>query len=147
VDRADVDDQVQEVFVIAHRKGGYVAGPAAPSTWLAAIAVRVASHYRRGRGRRREAADDRIDATASSGVSPERALELARSVERVREALAGVDVGHRAVFVLFEIEHRSCEEIARALDIPVGTVHSRLHTARAKFREAHARLQREEDAS
>ncbi|MBC8072980.1 MAG: hypothetical protein IAG13_31950, partial [Deltaproteobacteria bacterium] len=47
VDVADVDDVVQEVFLIAHAHGGYRPGPAKPTSWLAAIAVRVASSHRR----------------------------------------------------------------------------------------------------
>ena len=47
VEPADVDDVVQEVFLIAHAHGGYRPGPAKPTSWLAAIAVRVASSHRR----------------------------------------------------------------------------------------------------
>src|SRR5687767_1658664 len=47
----DLPDLVQEVFLVAHRRGGFVAGAAKPRTWLAEIAVRVASTARRARRR------------------------------------------------------------------------------------------------
>ncbi len=143
VELADVDDQVQEVFVIAHTKGGYTAGPATPRTWLGAIAVRVASHYRRSRGRRRDVPDAQLDARAAvahAGTSPEHSLVIASSLDRVQRALDELEDSYRAVFVLYEIENHSCAEIADALEVPVGTVYSRLHAARSLFREAHARL-------
>ena len=49
---AEIDDLVQEVFLVVHRKGGYEMGPAQPRSWLGAIAIRVASSRRRNAGRR-----------------------------------------------------------------------------------------------
>jgi RNA polymerase sigma-70 factor (ECF subfamily) len=140
VARQDVDDRVQDVFLIAHRKGGYEAGPATPRSWLGAIAVRVASHHRRSQRRRREDAAD-LDRLAA-GTSPERAAEVAAAMRRVDQALASLDLDHRAVFVMFEIEGEACPAIAAALGVPVGTVYSRLHHARARFREAYEALDR-----
>ena len=51
-----------------------------------------------------------------------------------------MDLDHRAVFVLYELEGESCEQIAQILDVPVGTVFSRLHTARKNFQKMHNRL-------
>ena len=141
VEPADVDDQVQEVFVIAHRKGGYRSGEATPRTWLGAIAVRVASHYRRSRRRRREDIDETaLAAAASIGRSPEEAASAAQGLSRVQRALESLDVGHRAVFLLYELEGESCQDIAASLGIPVGTVYSRLHHARRAFTQAHSEL-------
>ena len=61
-------------------------------------------------------------------------------VQRVQSALATLDEDKRAVFVLFELEGESCESIAKGLEIPVGTVYSRLHSARKDFTKAHARI-------
>ncbi len=49
VEAPELDDAVQEVFLTAHRRGGFVAGAAQPTTWLAEIALRVASDMRRSR--------------------------------------------------------------------------------------------------
>ena len=141
VHEADVEDAVQEVFIVAHQKGGYRPGPAAPRSWLAAIAIRVAASTRRQRARRRSS-HDQVDleriATAEPGPG-QRATER-ESLARVQRALDSLDDEHRAAFVLFEIEGQGCEEIAATLGIPIGTVYSRLHNARRRFREAHRAL-------
>src|SRR5262249_2695753 len=75
VAEADIDDAVQEVFLVAHRKGGYVPGPGLPRTWVAGIAVLVAQASTRKRLRRRETSD--ADAPSESRrfhVDPHSAL-------------------------------------------------------------------------
>lgn len=138
--RSEVDDLVQEVFLVAHRKGGYVPGAGLPRTWLAAIGLRLASNHRRARGRRREEADPAALEGAAAHGDPAMAADVRRSLARVQRALERLDLPHRAVFVLFELEGESCEHIAQALEVPVGTVYSRLHTARRKFLEVYAQL-------
>ena len=142
VPEAEVEDVVQEVFVVAHRRGGYVPGPAKPRTWLAHIGVNVASVARRTLRRKRTLADEETVARASSeGGSPFDAAAAAQSLSRVQRALEAMDLDHRLVFVLFELHGESCEDIAAALGVPVGTVHSRLHTARARFKKEYERQQ------
>jgi RNA polymerase sigma-70 factor (ECF subfamily) len=137
--KAEVDDLVQEVFIVAHTKGGYQPGPAHPRTWLAAIALRVVRAKQRSTARRREdPSATAFDAMTAAGRHPGEALEIAESLGRVQLALETLDLEHRAVFVLYEIEGESCQAIADALDIPVGTVYSRLYTARRRFLDAHA---------
>ena len=141
VKESDLDDLVQEVFLTAHRRGGFVPGPAKPTTWLAEIAVRVASTARRTKRRRPEEPDgDAVEAAVSSGSSPARAAEATESLSRVERALDQLDEEKRTVFVLFELEGEPCDAIAAALDVPVGTVYSRLHAARRKFRAAYREL-------
>lgn len=136
--KAEVDDLVQEVFLVAHNKGGYHPGPAHPRTWLAAIALRVTQAKRRSLARRREdIGEGAFEAMTAAGKDPGEALEVAESLGRVQRALDTLDLEHRAAFVLYEIEGESCADIAVALGIPVGTVYSRLHSARKRFLEAH----------
>jgi RNA polymerase sigma-70 factor, ECF subfamily len=139
VEPPELDDAVQEVFLIAHRRGGFVAGDAQPTTWLAEIALRVASGIRRSRRRRAGMA---AAAPAAEGTvpTPFEALAASESLARVQQALDTLSLEHRAVFVLFEIEGASCESIAAGMRIPVGTVYSRLHAARRGFQDAHARF-------
>lgn len=140
-DRAERDDIVQEVFMIAHRRGGYRPGPARPTTWLADIALRVLSNRRRSQRRARVHADASvIDAAADQVPSLQKQSEGRESLRRVQAALDKLDDDKRAVFVLFEIEGETCESIAAGLQVPIGTVYSRLHAARAQFTKAHARL-------
>ena len=146
--QADVDDLVQEVFLVAHRKGGYVPGAGQPRTWLAAIAVRVARSGHRSRRRRREGLDEQA---IESAVSPCRdaaeTLEVRKSLERVERALHTLDLEHRAAFVLYEIEGEPCEMIAASFGVPVGTIYSRLHHARRRFVDAYATISQDEPAA
>lgn len=145
VPRADVDDRVQEVFLVAHRKGGYTPGQGQPRTWLGAIAVRVASTARRSVARRREDGSDALIARSAPDASPAEVAEQRRALERVQRALDALDLEHRSVFVLYELDGQSCEAIAASFDIPVGTVYSRLHHARKRFKQLHAGLEPADD--
>lgn len=138
VKSTDIDDVVQEVFMVVHKKGGYEPGPAKPRSWLAAIALRLAKAKKRTEGRRKETPNEELLSSAESfGKTPEAAAEIAESMKRVQNALDALELTHRAAFVLYEIEGESCEQIAESLSIPVGTVYSRLHTARKRFIEAY----------
>ena len=141
VDRAELDDAVQEVFLVVHRKGGYVEGPARPQTWLAEIAIRVASQLRRTR--RRRPVEMEPTPGAAEGADPRtpfEALDAAESLGRVQRAIDALSLEQGAVFILYEIEGESCESIAAGLAIPIGTVYSRLHAARRSFLRTHERL-------
>lgn len=145
---SDLDDWVQEVFLVAHRKGGYVPGAGQPRTWLGAIAFRVASSGRRSQRRRREAMDeDAIAGLSAHATDPSEIVEARRSLVRVQRSLDTLDLEHRAAFVLYEIEGESCQDIAASFGVPVGTVYSRLHHARRRFLDAHATLSGAEGAS
>jgi RNA polymerase sigma-70 factor (ECF subfamily) len=137
----DLHDMVQEVFLVAHRRGGFVPDRATPTTWLAAISFRVVSSSRRAKRHvGEELRDDVFYESAKSAVGPERAAETAESLGIVQKALDTLDVDKRTVFILYELEGESCEAIAEALGIRVGTVYSRLYAARREFVEAHGRI-------
>lgn len=138
----DIDDLVQEVFLVAHRREGFVQrGAARPTTWLAEIAIRVASVNRRRKRRSREDPDTAvIGSIESDDVSVVRVVETNEAMRRVQRALDGLDEEKRAAFILYELEGESCAAIAAGLGIPVGTVYSRLHKARKEFMKAHERL-------
>ena len=147
VAQQDIDDGVQDVFMVAHRRGGFVADTAKPTTWLAEIAVRVArARRRRISFRRTEPQEATIAALVAPGPNPDEAAVNAQSLARVQLALQSLDVDRRAVFVLADIMGESCEDIASSLGIAVGTVYSRLSRARDKFRKAYERLNREGNA-
>jgi RNA polymerase sigma-70 factor (ECF subfamily) len=141
---ADIDDMVQDVFLTAHRRGGYRPGVASPTTFLAHIALEANLKRRRGDGRwQRSRSDEATVATVGRGPSdPAQALAALEAARRLQSALDAMEHGHRAVFILFELEGESCDSIAAGLQLPVGTVHSRLHTARKAFRESVARSER-----
>ena len=139
VDRDELDDAVQEVFLVVHRKGGYVEGAAQPRTWLAEIALRVASRLRRTR-RRRAWETERGSDERQDPHTPFEALAAAQSLARVQQAIDTLSLEQGAVFILYEIEGESCESIAAGLAVPIGTVYSRLHVARRGFLKVYERL-------
>jgi len=146
---ADIEDAVQEVFLTAHRRGGYRPGAASPTTFLAQLALEV-NLSRRRRASRSHAADPNDLAAATVGeppADPTQALVAKDAARRLQAALDAMDHAHRAVFVLFELEGEACESIAAGLKIPVGTVFSRLHAARRAFREHVARGSRGDDGA
>ena len=145
VPNGEVEDVLQEVFIVAHRKGGYEPGPAKPRSWLCAIAVRLAGAARRARARRHEECNlEAIESRASQTASPSESVEVMQSLERVQKALSALDTEHRAAFVLYELEGEPCTEIAQVLGVPVGTVYSRLHNARRRFAAAYGALLRDD---
>ncbi len=137
----EADDLVQEVFMVAHRRGGFVPDRAKPTTWLAEIALRVTSAHRRKKKRTKDEVElDDAPQIPSTEPSPSGRAVLNERLDRVQRSLDALDENQRAVFVLYELEGESCEEIAQAFEVPVGTVHSRLHTARKNFLKMHSRL-------
>lgn len=138
VPRRDLDDAVQDVFLTAHRRGGFIPDRAKARTWLGEISIRVAANIRRARRRHPTDLDDvALGAVPTPGADPYEAAALAEQIERVAVALESVPVAQRIVFVLFELEGEPAESIARGLGVPLGTVHSRLHVARRAFRSAY----------
>jgi RNA polymerase sigma-70 factor (ECF subfamily) len=138
----DLDDVVQEVFLVVHARGGYVPGPAKPTSYLGAIAARAASSYRRRRGAqqlRHAALSDELDGAQPDPVQVLQSHESARALAR---ALAELDPELSAVLLLVDQEGVSCLEVASSSGTPVGTVYWRLHKARKALRgalEAHER--------
>jgi RNA polymerase sigma-70 factor (ECF subfamily) len=144
VSRADLDDLMQEVFLVAHRAGGYVPGPAKPTTYLASIAFRLVHTERRKRRVRAfvEPDGDHVERAAGTGTPEETALHRER-LRQLQRALDALDDDKRAVFVLAELQGESVVSIAAGLGIPTDTAHSRLRAARKLFREAVERDQLE----
>jgi RNA polymerase sigma-70 factor (ECF subfamily) len=146
---ADIEDAVQDVFLTAHRRGGYRPGAASPTTFLAQLALEV--NLTRSRRASRAQPVDRDDLAAATlgeaPADPRHALATKDVARRLQASLDAMDEGHRAVFVLFELEGESCESIGAGLKIPVGTVFSRLHAARRAFREHVARGSRRDEGA
>gem|GEM_PF-297795 len=139
---ADVEDKCQEVFVVAHRRWEEFSDRGhGPRAWLFQIVLRVASDARRHR-RRHPVDPDGGVAQDREAVEALQAAALARkeALDLLDRALAGVEMGRRAVLVLHEIEQMTAPEIARTLEIPLNTVYSRLRVARVELDAELARL-------
>ncbi len=130
---ADIDDDVQRTFIIAARKLEDVR-PGAEKSFILRVALNVAAHARRTLARRREVAVEPTLEMADAAASPEQIADRKQARRMLDRILEGMHADLRTVFVLFEIEEMSMIEIAGALEIPQGTVASRLRRARAEFR-------------
>jgi RNA polymerase sigma-70 factor (ECF subfamily) len=142
VPESDVADATQDVFIVVHRRLGEFERRSKVSTWLYGICYRLARDRRRAAHVRRrvddegpieERADDRADVAA--------AAERRQGLELLEAILDDLPIEQRAVFTLFELDAMGGETIAETLEIPLGTVYSRLRLAREGFRRALARFQ------
>jgi RNA polymerase sigma-70 factor (ECF subfamily) len=135
-----VDDAAQEVFVVASRKLDAIE-VGKEKAFLFGTAVRVASDVRRALQRRRVTPSE--DHAEPVDVGP--ALDELVDQKRARQMLDGLvdqlPEDTRPVFVLFELEGLTMAEIATCLDLPAGTVASRLRRARELFAAYVARLE------
>ncbi|MET0285222.1 MAG: sigma-70 family RNA polymerase sigma factor [Polyangiales bacterium] len=132
-----LDDAVQEVFVTVHRRGGYVLGPAKPTSYLATIAINTAAAQRRST--RRSAArrgEQEPEDLAARGCDPGEVFETQQELSRLDRALAKLDPTLRDTLLAADGEGETCVAIADATSVPLGTVYWRLDRARKKFREA-----------
>jgi RNA polymerase sigma-70 factor (ECF subfamily) len=136
VPESDLADALQETFLIVYRKYEEFEGRAKVSTWLFRIAMGVARDRRQRAHVRREVLGDDCGETESARPSPEDELERTRNLDLVQRALLRLNLEQRAVFILFELEELGGEEVAEILQIPLGTVHSRLRLARAAFQRS-----------
>jgi len=142
-DRSDLDDLVQEVFVIAFRGLERFRGDARLSTWLYRICVNVALGRIRTRKRRPAAygMNDLESAQTDPSLTerpetPERSLERRQDQERVYRALETLAPKKRIVLYLHEIEGLDLKEIAYLVDSNPVTVRTRLFYARREFYKA-----------
>jgi len=131
----ELDDVVQEVFLVVHRSGGYRPGPAKAKTYLASIAVRAASSHRRRRALDRKRTDTSLPEDLPGSSTPIEILEQDESARLLQVALAELAPDLLTTLVLVELEGETCVAVARSLGIPVGTVYWRLHRARKRFRD------------
>ncbi len=136
-----LEDALQDVFVVVHRRLDSFDASSKISTWLFGICLRVAAaHRRRAYLRHEDASLDSFEAVDANAQSdPEDFLLRREAQRRLEGVLASLPLERRAVFVMFEIEGMPASAIADILGIPLGTVHSRLHKARAEFAAVIAR--------
>lgn len=133
-DRALAQDLAQETFLRALRGIGGYAYPRPFKPWLYAIATNLArNHYTSADTRRTESADEHADYAADD--TPDAALLEQDEAQAVIGALDGLPDHQREVIVLYFYQSLSLQAIADALDIPLGTVKSRLSIGVKRLRE------------
>jgi len=141
---ASMDDAVQDVFLVVHRKLPGFQRRSSIKTWLFGIVARVAHDHRRSE--RRKGDPIRYEAPGALDSLPDRATpgpmqraEQSASIRLLEEMLSRMSPEKRDVFFLAELEQMTAPEIAEALGIRLTTVNSRLRVARIEFEEALAR--------
>jgi RNA polymerase sigma-70 factor, ECF subfamily len=135
-----LDDVVQEVFLVVHRRLAEFEGRSSLKTWLFGITRRVVRDHRRS-ARRKPA--EPLGAIEPADVASAADARMTKDEEaRLLHALLDeLDEEKREVFVLAELEQMSGPEIADALDVNVNTVYARLRAARVAFESAVVRHQ------
>ena len=134
--RAEAEEVAQEAFLRAHRGLAEFRRDARLSTWLYSIAsrlclTRLASAERRyGR-----AGEETLLRLRSGDADPASALEQGELEAALQRAIAELPEDRRLVVILRDLEGLTYEEIAAALELPIGTVRSRLHRARMDLKE------------
>lgn len=132
VPSASVDDALQDVFITAHRRWDSFDGRCKARTWLYGIARRVAWRYRRNHAHR----GARFVLTDRPAEGVDEPFERAHARRSVQALIEGLDEPKRAAFVLVEVEGFTAAEAAQLLEVPLGTVYSRVRAAWSRLRDA-----------
>lgn len=131
----DHEDLAHMVFETALKRLHAYRGESSPSTWLYGITRRVLANQRRRAAFRRFLGMEQIPEPRSQ-VSTEAEAARIRRRRAIQHALERLSDKHRELIVLCDLEGRTAPEVGVMLGIPAGTVYSRQHAARKKFREA-----------
>ena len=138
-DPAEVEDVAQEAFIKAYRALPSFRGESAFYTWLYRIALNTAKNYLSAQGRRPQLSGDFTDedgeqfdavVLVADFHTPESELSNRQIVSTVNEAVSSLPEDLRTAVTLREMEGLSYEEIATAMNCPIGTVRSRIFRAR-----------------
>ena len=142
-DPATADDLAQETFVKAYQNLKRFRHECAFSTWLTRIALNTTNSYFASRRFKENSKHVQFDGTKHDLAGDSNSLETERSLIVLRNLIAELKPKYRDVIVLCSLENKSYDEAADILEIPIGTVCSRMNKAlsllRNKFRVVSAR--------
>ncbi len=142
----DVDDAVQEVILVLARKLDLVE-TGSERAFVFSTAFRIASDMRKRAKRRRELEAAPLYEPTQLGPDPEASMEQKRLTMLFARVLEQLSLELRAVFVLYELEEFTMAEIAESLELPPGTVASRLRRGRETFERLAAQVLAEGEQS
>ena len=142
-DPESAEDLVAETFIIAFRaRASFDLESVNPRPWLYGIATNVLRHYFRGRERRRRVlvkwrsrAENEDPGSDAAFTEMQERLEAERRLPELEATLATLDPEARDALLLSSYAGLTYEEIAQALNVPIGTVRSRISRSRQKLRE------------
>jgi RNA polymerase sigma-70 factor (ECF subfamily) len=139
------EELVQETMMVVWQRAARFSGTCRPSTWILGIGYRKFLEWQRAARKTRLSSAQRSQSSSEEAVDQEEAIDASADldqhvrremlIERVHEALRELPEDHRAVLELAFQQGLSYGEIAQVLDIPPGTVKSRMFHARRKLKE------------
>lgn len=155
-DAETAEEIAQDVFLALFRSLGGFRGESRLSTFIFRVAVNHCKNRRLHRSRRAWGRHDALGPAADpdqpereiaddANRPPDHGVDMREAESLVTEALAVLDEDHRQIVLLRDVEDLSYDEIAEILDLPRGTVKSRLHRARAELATVLARRVRAKD--
>ena len=144
---ADAEDVTQEIFLGVYKGLGQFRGNSALGTWIYRVAMNHCLEFRRKRKLDCMPYDEELTlASTDWRENPFQSAERHELADKVEAALSCLSPLHRDVVVLHELQGMTYQEVAAALDVPVGTVKSRLSNAFRKLRDLLGGYVREEGA-
>lgn len=146
---ADAQDATQDTFLAIARRADAFRGDSQLSTWIFRIAVNACKDRARARARRPqmlvEDVQDAADASGTDVSNHDDGFGMVEVADDIADALAQLDDLSRTLIILCAIEGRDYTEVAQIMDLPVGTVKSRVFRARAKLAKILAPLLSDDD--
>jgi RNA polymerase sigma-70 factor (ECF subfamily) len=142
VPESSIEDAVQDVFLVAHRRLIDFEGRSSIKTWLYGIVLRVAKDYRRAQVRhaqRVERLAEILSVDSAAAQTPVKEAERREANRALHSILAELDEDHREVLVLVELEELSVRDAADVLHLHVRSCQRRLRAAHAAFEKKLAR--------
>ncbi len=133
--RSELEDVLQEVFVVAWRRIDRLREGASARAWLLGIAFRVASDTRRKVAREPAGPDEELLRLADPSLSPEEFTRRHRAAEVVAAFLETLSEDRREIFVLSQVEGLTAPEIAEITDTNINTIYTRMRAGRQRFAE------------
>ncbi len=142
--RHDAEDVTQDAFFTAFRKLDRFERRSSFSTWVHRIAFNLAIDHQRRMSSRGRSRQTTVEAAESSVIdrepSPSARLLDQETHAQILEALSQLDVERRNIIAMRDLQGMDYAQIAEVMDIPIGTVRSRLHRARIELREIMIRV-------
>ena len=143
-DTEDATDAAQEVFIKVYRNIDRFEGKSSLSTWIYRITSNVCKDFLRKRTRTIQSVsiyesseddDDRPMEIKDSSPTPQEHMEITETQREVRKALDELPEEYKSVFVMYDLEGLSYDDISNVLQCPVGTIKSRLNRARKALKK------------
>lgn len=139
-DWMEAEDVTQEAFLKAYKSLSGLNSPYAFASWMSRIVCHLCyNHIHKKNKKDKLFADEGLESGVAAGRDPHDIVENRDLRLNIQAAMGTLSPDHRVVIILRDVQGFSYDEIAKILEIPVGTVKSRIHAARMDLRSKLAR--------